>query len=1402
MKRQLTKLICLVFVIALIFSISSCAVVDMIKDKFHKHDYVDGKCECGESDPDYVTPHTHNFVDGKCECGEEDPNYVPPTKGTADDPHAIEIPGSVKVTLADDGVVYYVFTITENKSLKITVDSDNVSVACDTTAEGLLDKMYDIGEAKVLETDLAAGTYYVAFATADFKADEYTVTAEFVTKVSPYEVVINEGNYNTLTFSAAEIEAGEASRKLIITTASSYMFKGDAFVAKIVAADGSEIAKNADYSYTLAAGEYTVSFGMFSIFQTEADKGIHLNVEDQNKEDVGGDDTDIDITGTYTGTDGFGNSPLTVVIDATSVTFNYNHPMMGPSSATYTYSIVDGAVVLYDEDGNEVNPLGGALTLTNNVPTGASYNGTEYTLTIGGSSEGGEGEGEGSDPIEITTEGYLYDGESEVTITDEQYAAGKVYYAFTPWNEGEYYFSSMDLYVSGVYLNGVALTTNDNGYYVLSQNVQYAVEISCAYVSGAGTYAVNAEYQYPLGHQENPIWLYSLGESITASYPGNYQPVWYQFYASANGTVTVTTENTTATILLTAAIGSEVESVDGTVSLTVMQGRKYYIGVADYSVDENYANPAAEITFTPSITEGDYVGEGSINVPNVLVLGTNTASVPAWSNVYFVYTAAGNGTLTLTTESTNCSWYVTDDLSKWEFSTESTLSIQLYSGEIAYVCVSTADYAAADIVFNASFKADPTEAWYEGTVATDGTANTIVLADNTYCGMSIYNIDGQYTISWDVEDAIVTVNETPVENGDFLPYSMYGGYYITVVLPDYAAGTVNLTITPYVEVSGSGTFEDPYMLGAENTCAFPGGYNYVFYKYTAESAGTLTVTMTSADFYWGYGAGEYALDNVGSSTASADIALAAGESIWIGISTNSTSAGDVTFTSSFVATEGGSTEPVADGSFANPYALEADNSCAFPGGWNYVFYQYTAESAGTLTVTMTSADYYWAYGAGEYALDNVGSSTASADIALAAGETVYIGISTNSAEAATVTFTSSFAGGSDEVEEDEPLVLVLGENSVVVSADEAVVGAKEGTFVATVNGTYTFASNDVGVRIFDGDTMVGTGVVELEAGKTYTAVVLAMAEGTYTVTVTVVEKVVIPELELGSTQYNGVQNTYSYTASMDGALKLTSGAAIMGPVSFSYTVNGGDAVSFDVSSTVEVALSAGDVLLLTISGSGYSSITASFGAPITEVAGTITIGDNTYTLEANTYVAIPLAVDGTFVLTWSGAVVEYKASADADYVAITSGAEATLTADGGAALKVYLADYAAGTAVINVAVKEDSSEGGEDEGGSESTSIDGTYIGAGNNSRGMMVVIDTAADTLVITRAQSGSLTDFEGGTTYTLVYSETLAKADDTGLIAGTLTGTSIMNLTFDENGVVKSLVWSGATYTNYVKQ
>ena len=50
-----------------------------LSDLFELHFYVVETTEGGETPVDPQPPvHEHNFVEGKCECGEEDPNYVPP----------------------------------------------------------------------------------------------------------------------------------------------------------------------------------------------------------------------------------------------------------------------------------------------------------------------------------------------------------------------------------------------------------------------------------------------------------------------------------------------------------------------------------------------------------------------------------------------------------------------------------------------------------------------------------------------------------------------------------------------------------------------------------------------------------------------------------------------------------------------------------------------------------------------------------------------------------------------------------------------------------------------------------------------------------------------------------------------------------------------------------------------------------------------------------------------------------------------------------------------------------------------------------------------------------------------------------------------------------------------------
>lgn len=389
--------------------------------------------------------------------------------------------------------------------------------------------------------------------------------------------------------------------------------------------------------------------------------------------------------------------------------------------------------------------------------------------------------------------------------------AGTVYFSFFAYDAGEYYFTSNDLFVSAVMTeDGTVVEMNENYRYDLESWTSYIVAINASYVYAAGDYTITPSYSYPEGHQNNPFWL-TIGEDTVASYAGGYAShVWYQFYANATGTLVITnlSDVDNVVMMITAVFGNEVSNVSydeewnaiyaDSISLDVIQGRQYYIGIS-----AELAESAVDIKFGTSITEGEIETDGTINVPHFVVIGSNTANVPQYENVWFSYDFESNGTLTLTTDSTNCDWYITKDVNEYTpYVTGGTIEIHGEWGDTVYVFISTTNYEADSINFTASIEADPTEVYYENEVIIDGSAaNEIVIAEKTWAALSFRGA-GQYIISWDNADAKVElvawgVDNTVIANGDVITGSNWGTNLI-VYLPEYAAGTVNLTITPYV----------------------------------------------------------------------------------------------------------------------------------------------------------------------------------------------------------------------------------------------------------------------------------------------------------------------------------------------------------------------------------------------------------------------------------------------------------------------------------------------------------------------------------------------------------------------------------------------------------------------------
>ena len=65
---KLRNILISIFALILVLTLVSCNN----SNPPHEHNFVNGECSCGESDPNFIPPHEHNFVNGVCSCGEKE----------------------------------------------------------------------------------------------------------------------------------------------------------------------------------------------------------------------------------------------------------------------------------------------------------------------------------------------------------------------------------------------------------------------------------------------------------------------------------------------------------------------------------------------------------------------------------------------------------------------------------------------------------------------------------------------------------------------------------------------------------------------------------------------------------------------------------------------------------------------------------------------------------------------------------------------------------------------------------------------------------------------------------------------------------------------------------------------------------------------------------------------------------------------------------------------------------------------------------------------------------------------------------------------------------------------------------------------------------------------------------
>lgn len=124
----------------------------------HTHEFIDGACECGAIDPEYVAPdepeHEHRFVDGVCECGETEADYEPPFGAEYPSISVSEALALAEKYTSDASVekVYIVVTIRSIESA-----SNGRMYVYDETGEIYVYKSTYFDGSKISATDISAG---------------------------------------------------------------------------------------------------------------------------------------------------------------------------------------------------------------------------------------------------------------------------------------------------------------------------------------------------------------------------------------------------------------------------------------------------------------------------------------------------------------------------------------------------------------------------------------------------------------------------------------------------------------------------------------------------------------------------------------------------------------------------------------------------------------------------------------------------------------------------------------------------------------------------------------------------------------------------------------------------------------------------------------------------------------------------------------------------------------------------------------------------------------------------------------------------------------------------------------------------------------------------------------------
>ena len=187
MKRILTLI--LVLVLALTAFVGCDKIQNLLPGKQCDHNYANGVCgNCGESDPNYVPPHTHNYVEGKCECGAEDPDFVPTPEVDENLQAAYDFVHQYHKSVFNTGIMPDAYSLLKS----VLIEGVSYSVTWSASVENVSFPESEDGSSYVaklpkLDADLA---YVLKFTVANAEGD--TLERSYNLTVPKFEVLTYE----------------------------------------------------------------------------------------------------------------------------------------------------------------------------------------------------------------------------------------------------------------------------------------------------------------------------------------------------------------------------------------------------------------------------------------------------------------------------------------------------------------------------------------------------------------------------------------------------------------------------------------------------------------------------------------------------------------------------------------------------------------------------------------------------------------------------------------------------------------------------------------------------------------------------------------------------------------------------------------------------------------------------------------------------------------------------------------------------------------------------------------------------------------------------------------------------------------------------------------------------------